>query len=206
LLRDELKPRAEACGGIYCVLLDGVGDLVLDVNDIAETQNFVIELHALAIRYDCPIIGVLHENPGDKTEKQRGHLGSQLERKAESNIRLVKDSDESRSFTPKSPGTPTSRNPPAIGSAGATKPPCIQPSKPAPMIADAHLGEKHFAAEIFNCAHATGGSSWSQLHARICELAGIKEAGARRRFQKLLSLGFIEKNSAGFYLLTPAAT
>jgi hypothetical protein len=35
---------------------------------------------------------VLHENPsGFETGKTRGHLGSQLERKAESNLRIAKD-------------------------------------------------------------------------------------------------------------------
>lgn len=206
LLRDELEAAAEACGGIYCVLLDGVGDLVLDVNDIAETQNFVIELHALAIRYDCPIVGVLHENPGDKNDKQRGHLGSQLERKAESNIRLLKDSDGITVIY-----TEKSRHANIPQSAGHR----FRWSDEAAMHTtfeaggnckpDAHLGEQHFVAEIFNCAEATGGLSWSQFHARICELAGLKEGGARRRFQKLLSLGLIEKNSAGFYMLDPRA-
>jgi hypothetical protein len=34
------------------------------------------------------IVGVIHFNPGG--EKTRGHLGSQLERKAETNLRLDK--------------------------------------------------------------------------------------------------------------------
>jgi hypothetical protein len=206
LLRDELEAAAKACGGIYCVLIDGVGDFVLDVNDIAETQNFVIELHALAIRYECPIVGVLHENPGEKNDKQRGHLGSQLERKAESNIRLVKDSDGITVIY-----TEKSRHANIPQSAGhrfrwsdddAMHTTFDAGPKARP---DALLGDKHFAAEIFNCSAAIGGLSWAELHARICELAQIKQAGARRRFQRLLSLGFIEKNSAGFYLLASAA-
>jgi hypothetical protein len=40
----------------------------------------------------CPIDGVIHFNPG--TEKVRGHLGSQMERKAETNLTLEKSSDE----------------------------------------------------------------------------------------------------------------
>ena len=35
---------------------------------------------------------MLHENPGSDIGKTRGHLGSQLERKAETNLRLSKDS------------------------------------------------------------------------------------------------------------------
>jgi AAA domain len=206
LLRDELEAASKACGGIYCVLIDGVGDLVVDVNDITETQNFVIELHALAIRYDCPIVGVLHENPGGQTEKQRGHLGSQLERKAESNIRLVKDSDGiTVIYTEKSrhaniPRSAGHRFKWSDEDAMHTTFEAEQNSRP-----DAHMAEKHFAQELFNCPQATGGLSWAQIHARISELADLKQPGARRRFQKLLGLGFIEKNSAGFYLLAHVA-
>ena len=46
-------------------MIDGVGDLAIDVNDTAESNGLVAELHALAIRFDCPIVCVLHENPGE---------------------------------------------------------------------------------------------------------------------------------------------
>ncbi len=78
-------------GGTYAVLIDGIGDMVADVNDAEECNAVVSELHALAIEHDCVIVGVIHFNPG--SEKSRGHLGSQLERKAESNLALEKDGD-----------------------------------------------------------------------------------------------------------------
>ena len=80
---------AKAFGGIHAVILDGVADLVLDVNDAEECNGLVSELHALAIRYDCPIVCVIHKNPG--SDKTRGHLGSQIERKAETNLSLDKE-------------------------------------------------------------------------------------------------------------------
>jgi hypothetical protein len=73
--------------------LDGGADFVADVNDAAESNAFVATRHDLAIKHDCPIVGVVHFNPG--SEKSRGHLGSQLERKAETNLALEKDADES---------------------------------------------------------------------------------------------------------------
>ncbi len=45
----------------------------------------------MAIKYACPFVNVLHENHASETGKTRGHLGSQLERKAASNLRLIKD-------------------------------------------------------------------------------------------------------------------
>jgi hypothetical protein len=81
------------CGGVHSILIDGVADLVSDVNDAEECNAFVANLHALAIKLDCPITGVIHINPGSETGKTRGHLGSQLERKAETNLRLDKDGE-----------------------------------------------------------------------------------------------------------------
>src|SRR5262249_9188485 len=77
----------------HSIVIDGVADLVADVNDAVECNAFVAELHALAIRFDCPITVVIHINPGSETGKTRGHLGSQLERKAETNLRLDKDGE-----------------------------------------------------------------------------------------------------------------
>lgn len=85
----RMADMAEVHGGVYAVVIDGVADLVRDVNDAEECNGLVAELHALAIRYDCSIICVIHKNPG--SEKVRGHLGSQIERKAETNLSLDKD-------------------------------------------------------------------------------------------------------------------
>lgn len=87
----DMADAAEACGGVHSVIIDGVADLVLDVNDAAECNEFVAELHRTAIRYDCAIICVIHKNPG--SEKVRGHLGSQIERKAETNLSLEKEDE-----------------------------------------------------------------------------------------------------------------
>jgi hypothetical protein len=86
-----LADFAQAHGGIHCVIIDGIADLVADVNDSEECNQLVAELHALAIRYDCSIICVIHKNPG--TDKVRGHLGSQIERKAETNLSLDKEDE-----------------------------------------------------------------------------------------------------------------
>ena len=81
---------AQTAGGVFAVIIDGTADLVNDVNDAKECNPLVSELHALAIKHDCPIINVVHENPNGSAGKMRGHLGSQLERKAESNLTLTK--------------------------------------------------------------------------------------------------------------------
>ena len=77
-------------GGIHSVFVDGTADAVHDVNDPAETSSLITNLQSLAIEFDCPIINVIHINPGSDF-KTRGHLGPQLERKSETNLRLEKD-------------------------------------------------------------------------------------------------------------------
>ena len=81
-------------GGIHAVLIDGIADFVNDPNAGDECFPFVDELRGLSVQYACPIFTVLHLNPG--TEKSRGHLGSQLERRAETNLILEKDGDSGR--------------------------------------------------------------------------------------------------------------
>lgn len=88
---DAVSYHAASTKKLHSVFIDGVGDLIGDVNDLKAATSLVALLRGLATEYDCPFIVVLHLNPsGDKTAG-RGHLGSQLERKAESNLRLDMD-------------------------------------------------------------------------------------------------------------------
>lgn len=86
---DRMAKYAALHGGIHSVFIDGVADLLLDVNNAEECNSLVSDLMALAVRYDCPIVGILHQNPG--SDKSRGHIGSQMERKSETNLRIEKD-------------------------------------------------------------------------------------------------------------------
>lgn len=83
--------KAAADGGLHSIFIDGVADLVFDVNDLAEACGLVAELHQLATETGCVVVAALHHNPGG--EKSRGHLGSQIERKSESVLVLRKDGE-----------------------------------------------------------------------------------------------------------------
>jgi hypothetical protein len=92
--RAALELCLENLAPVRAVFVDGIADLLIDPNDPAESFSLVDYLHQTAVRHHCAIVTVLHENPGGgETGKTRGHLGSQLERKAESNIRVAKDKD-----------------------------------------------------------------------------------------------------------------
>lgn len=63
------------------VVVDGISDLMYNTNDIEESDRIVGRLMALSTEFNCHILCVLHTNPN--SDKARGHIGSTLQRKAE---------------------------------------------------------------------------------------------------------------------------
>lgn len=191
----EMDQAAKDHSGILCVLVDGVGDFVPDVNDHAETHAFIVELHGLAIRFETVLILVLHENPGTgKTtiEKMRGHLGSQLERKAESNIRIAKEANGScviyteksrHANIPKDKGARFAWN-----EASQTHTTVAEGDEP-PGEDDVEV-----VAELFNCPQAVGGFTYTQGVARLMEIEKLSRVGAKKRFKKYVRMKLIIRN------------
>ena len=68
--------------GIHLMVIDGIADFISDVNDAEQSTAIVKYFEELAIKYQTPIIVIVHTNPG--SDKERGHLGSQCQRKCES--------------------------------------------------------------------------------------------------------------------------
>ena len=69
------------------VIVDGVADLLADVNNIEQTNQLVSSLMRISTQYNCHIINVIHQNYGSQ-KLGTGHLGSALEKKAEVVISL----------------------------------------------------------------------------------------------------------------------
>lgn len=67
-------------GGIHMVVIDGIADLIRSVNDESESVELIDELHRLAGIYNTCIVCVLHLVPSGM--KIRGHLGSEVGRRA----------------------------------------------------------------------------------------------------------------------------
>lgn len=68
------------------VIIDGIADLVTDVNNLEDSNNCVQKLMEWSAKYKCHIITVIHSNFG--SDKPTGHLGSFLEKKCETQIQL----------------------------------------------------------------------------------------------------------------------
>ena len=76
-------------GGIHLVVIDGIADLIRCANDEAESIAVVEELYRPAGIYNTCIVTVLHFIPNGL--KLRGHLGSELQRKAAAILSIEKD-------------------------------------------------------------------------------------------------------------------
>jgi hypothetical protein len=198
-----LMESARETGGVFAVILDGGADFVNDVNDAEECNAFVAELHSLAILHNCPIILVVHENPGQDAGKMRGHFGSQLERKAESNLRLRKSEEITVLFSEKMRGAPIlEKDGPRFrwdngagmhltcATVGTTK-----AQKKREKLADmaeavfAHLGKD--------------GARFAELVKGIADMRGVGASAAEDRFADMKAAGVIFKDQFGFWHFNP---
>jgi hypothetical protein len=83
-------------GGIHLVVIDGIGDLLGAVNDEEGSVKLIEELFRMAAIYHTVIICVLHMAPSGM--KLRGHLGSEVQRKAAGILLIEKDEHNNSSI------------------------------------------------------------------------------------------------------------
>lgn len=82
--------------GIGLVIIDGVRDLLFDINAPLEATQVTSILMRWTDEYQIHIQTILHQNKGD--ENARGHIGTEINNKAETVIQVEKDkNDESMS-------------------------------------------------------------------------------------------------------------
>ncbi len=174
--------------GIQFAVIDGVADFIKSVNDEMEANQVVHYFEQLAIKYDTAIILVLHFNPG--TGKERGHLGSQLQRKCESVLSVTKENDTSTLEAKLLRG----------GSTGQFSPIHFQfdTHKGYHVFLDAGEVKEdltaltEFAAVVFNERR-----KYSEAIAQIEDKANCSKATAKRRLTAMLENDIIEKAEDG---------
>lgn len=179
---------AKECGGVHSIIIDGVADLVVNVNDPEECNPFVSGLEAMAVDYDCHIVAVIHFNPG--SDKSRGHLGSQLERKAESNLTLKKTNETTVIFSAKQRGAPIPED----------KGPCFTFCSVAGMHVSCESLSKHKKREEYEAASLQAKTAFNGSPAlRYVELKnatvkhlGVSESTAERRIKLWRQLGIVQ--------------
>lgn len=80
--------------GIHLVLIDGIADLIYSANDERQAIALIEGFHQLAITYNTCIVCVLHYIPDGI--KLRGHLGSEIQRKAAGILAIEKCKDDEK--------------------------------------------------------------------------------------------------------------
>lgn len=75
------------------LVIDGVRDLLMDINNAVESAEVMTLLMKWSFDYDIHIATVLHQNKGDGNS--RGHIGTELNNKAETILRVTKDTTDS---------------------------------------------------------------------------------------------------------------
>ena len=64
------------------VIIDGIKDLITDINDAVQATQIMEHLMALAQRYNCCMVNVLHQNKSEADRNMRGSIGTELTNKA----------------------------------------------------------------------------------------------------------------------------
>lgn len=174
---------------IICVI-DGVADLMEDTNSNLESVSIASLLLRLTSQYNCHIITALHTNPN--SDRARGHIGSEITRKAETVVNITKDGNNS------------------VVKAAFCRDMDIQDF--AFFINNQGLPE---LTDIPNVTHKTAKLDtlfsqiiplpntilYADLVEKVVTEGKVKERQAKRKIKSAVDEGILEINNAGFYHL-----
>ncbi len=91
--RDIIGLALEADQNVGLVIIDGVRDLLKDINSPSESSDIINDLMRWSSVYGLHIHTVLHLNKQD--DNTRGHLGTELNNKAETILQITKSRENS---------------------------------------------------------------------------------------------------------------
>ena len=77
---------------IGLVIIDGIRDLMYDINSPSESSELINLLMKWSSEYNLHIHTVLHLNKGD--DNTRGHIGTELNNKAETVLQVTKSTQD----------------------------------------------------------------------------------------------------------------
>lgn len=93
-ITDEIcEAASKAHGGIHLIVIDGMAEYISDTNDLEQSKEIALYFMNLSETYSTAVIGIIHTNKNSNTE--RGHLGSEVQRKSDSVIRITCEGDVS---------------------------------------------------------------------------------------------------------------
>jgi len=167
-----------AYGGIHMVVIDGIADLIDGVNDEERSVFLIEELFRLAAIYRTCIVCVLHLSPSGY--KLRGHLGSEIQRKAAGIISIEKDDDKQNSIVKAlkvRDGSPLDIPQVIIGWDDELKYHVVVPDSYRTKAQDRKLSDlSDIARDIF---YGVSTVSYTNLVAELKERLGVKDRQAK---------------------------
>jgi len=87
---EAIEDKISATYGLGAVAIDGVRDLLtIGINDEAEATSLTSKFLKWTAEYDIHLVLLLHQNKTDLNV--RGHIGSELQNKAETTLSITKD-------------------------------------------------------------------------------------------------------------------
>lgn len=93
-LREYVVELRKSTRDHLLVVLDIVTDCLGNFNDISESMQLIDLMNKFMIELDASFICVIHENPSEGSNKARGHIGTEIQNKATTQIQLTfKDDD-----------------------------------------------------------------------------------------------------------------
>jgi hypothetical protein len=175
------------------IVIDGVKDLILNINDPAESTLVVTKLMALSDIYNIHLLCVIHESG----KGPRGHIGTELENKAESTVRVsLVENDNNYS---------------AVESVamrrGGFDPYIFTVEDDIPVLADEDVTYESIVGESNDKTHKPGPKAFEfediepQDHAVIIKSCFVDDKGmfddvnpiSSRKFQQRLKSAFVKK-------------
>jgi hypothetical protein len=93
LTKDICELSFQKFGGIHLIVIDGIADFIYDPNDTETSFGIVKDFMDISEEYNTALLTVVHTNP--QGGKERGNLGSQLQRKSEGIITIQKEGEVS---------------------------------------------------------------------------------------------------------------
>lgn len=182
------------CNGIHQILIDGYADLVTSPNDEGESVRVIRWLNSVALQENCAVVGVLHYNSGTLNEggKMRGHLGSQIERKAETVLTLQRHSKQIVMYSTRTRGEPVPKE-----SGTYLNWDC----KASSFVTARNIAKEHKEQELYKVralleAVFSGSNQLrhKEVVAGISQHTGVKSEAAKKRISQYLGADLLIKN------------
>lgn len=159
------------------VVIDGIADLQYNTNDLQESERIVTSLMKISSQQQTHILCVLHTNPN--SDKARGHVGSALQRKAETVFYVHRVGDVSVVEPQFCRNEPFERFAFRVGGDGLPEL-CDLPAQHVRDVCAAILEE-----------HYGGAAERAVLIRRLSEQEGISLAAAKVRVSRALKRGLL---------------